>query len=147
MIELIVYGLVHGSIIALGAIGLTLVFGIIRFADGPGMTLTRLADDQIEGHDCHFIEVLDTAQQKTVFGIDFESSHVRSAAFDTEVGFQQRLYSEFAWADEGRAFLQPRRVRLFFDGAKWFDIHWERVVVNAKVPDGTFRIPEVTAER
>ena len=33
MIELIVYGLVHGSIIALGAIGLTLVFGIIRFAN------------------------------------------------------------------------------------------------------------------
>jgi branched-chain amino acid transport system permease protein len=33
VIELIVYGLVHGSIIALGAIGLTLVFGIIRFAN------------------------------------------------------------------------------------------------------------------
>jgi branched-chain amino acid transport system permease protein len=33
VLELIVYGLVHGSIIALGAIGLTLVFGIIRFAN------------------------------------------------------------------------------------------------------------------
>jgi branched-chain amino acid transport system permease protein/neutral amino acid transport system permease protein len=33
VIELTVYGLVHGSIIALGAIGLTLVFGIIRFAN------------------------------------------------------------------------------------------------------------------
>ena len=33
MIELIIYGLVHGSIIALGAIGLTLIFGIIRFAN------------------------------------------------------------------------------------------------------------------
>ena len=33
MLELIVYGVVFGSIISLGAIGLTLVFGIIRFAN------------------------------------------------------------------------------------------------------------------
>jgi branched-chain amino acid transport system permease protein len=33
MLELVFYGLVFGSIIALGAIGLTLVFGIIRFAN------------------------------------------------------------------------------------------------------------------
>lgn len=33
MIELIVYGIVLGSIISLGAIGLTLVYGIIRFAN------------------------------------------------------------------------------------------------------------------
>jgi len=33
MFELIVYGIVFGSIISLGAIGLTLVFGIIRFAN------------------------------------------------------------------------------------------------------------------
>jgi branched-chain amino acid transport system permease protein len=33
MIELIIYGIVLGSIIALGAIGLSLVYGIIRFAN------------------------------------------------------------------------------------------------------------------
>jgi branched-chain amino acid transport system permease protein/neutral amino acid transport system permease protein len=33
MLELFVYGLVFGSIISLGAIGLSLVFGIIRFAN------------------------------------------------------------------------------------------------------------------
>jgi branched-chain amino acid transport system permease protein/neutral amino acid transport system permease protein len=33
MIELFVYGIVFGSIISLGAIGLSLVFGIIRFAN------------------------------------------------------------------------------------------------------------------
>ncbi len=33
MVELFVYGIVLGSIIALGAIGLTLVFGILRFAN------------------------------------------------------------------------------------------------------------------
>jgi branched-chain amino acid transport system permease protein/neutral amino acid transport system permease protein len=33
MLELVVYGIVLGSIISLGAIGLTLVFGIIRFAN------------------------------------------------------------------------------------------------------------------
>ena len=33
MLELITYGIVLGSIIALGAIGLTLVYGIIRFAN------------------------------------------------------------------------------------------------------------------
>lgn len=33
MIELVVYGIILGSIIALGAIGLTLVYGILRFAN------------------------------------------------------------------------------------------------------------------
>ena len=33
MVELIIYGIVLGSIISLGAIGLTLVYGIIRFAN------------------------------------------------------------------------------------------------------------------
>jgi len=117
-------------------------FGIIRFADSPGFGLACLADDQVEGHTCHFIEVLDKAGQTTVFGIDRESSRVRLAAFDTQVGFQQRLYSELAWADEAKGFLQPHRVRIFFDGAKWFDIHWERVVVNGEIPEETFRIPE-----
>jgi hypothetical protein len=117
-------------------------FGIIRFADGPGFGLACLADDQVEGHACHFIEVLDKAGQTTVFGIDRESSRVRLAAFDTLVGFQQRLYSDFAWADAARGFLQPQRVRIFFDGAKWFDIRWERVVLNEEIPDATFRIPE-----
>ena len=33
MLELTVYGIVFGSIISIGAIGLSLVFGIIRFAN------------------------------------------------------------------------------------------------------------------
>jgi branched-chain amino acid transport system permease protein len=33
MVELVIYGIVLGSIISLGAIGLTLVYGIIRFAN------------------------------------------------------------------------------------------------------------------
>lgn len=33
MLELFVYGIVHGSIIALGAIGLTLIYGILGFAN------------------------------------------------------------------------------------------------------------------
>ena len=33
MLELFVFGIVHGSIIALGAIGLTLIFGILGFAN------------------------------------------------------------------------------------------------------------------
>jgi branched-chain amino acid transport system permease protein len=33
MLELIVYGIIYGSIIALGAIGVTLIYGILRFAN------------------------------------------------------------------------------------------------------------------
>ena len=33
MPELVVYGIILGSIIALGAIGLTLIYGILRFAN------------------------------------------------------------------------------------------------------------------
>src|SRR5438094_66993 len=33
MLQLIVYGLISGSILALGAIGLTLIYGILNFAN------------------------------------------------------------------------------------------------------------------
>lgn len=33
MLEVIIYGIIYGSIISLGAIGLTLIFGILRFAN------------------------------------------------------------------------------------------------------------------
>lgn len=113
-------------------------FEIIRVADGPGFSLRRLADDQIEGHPCHFIEATDRAGRKTTFGIDRGDYQIRSVSFDTEVGFHRRIYPDFRWAGEGKSFLQPHRVRIYFDGTKWFDIDWLSVEVDRPIPDAVF---------
>lgn len=67
-------------------------FSAIRFALQPGFTVERLTDDQVEGHDCHFVRVTDPTGAHTVFGIDRQTYAVRSAGWSTPKGFHQRLY-------------------------------------------------------
>lgn len=112
-------------------------FSILRFADGPGFTLIKMTDDQIEGFACYFIRVIDPKKNETVFGIYKKNFRVRSVAFDTPLGFHQRIYSDFKWNKNPR-FLQPTRVRLFYKGVKTADIHWQDFKVNEAIADEIF---------
>ena len=112
-------------------------FGILRFARDPAFTLIRLADDQIEGHLCYFVRVVDPKQNVTDFGIDQRDFAIRSVAFKTPRGFHQRVYSDFKWHKNPR-FRQPTRVRLYYDGAKWTDINWQEFHINAPIDDAVF---------
>ncbi|MCS7019413.1 MAG: hypothetical protein RMJ87_08920 [Cytophagales bacterium] len=112
-------------------------FGIIRFADSPGFQLERLADDQVEGHPCYFIQITDPKQNKTTFAIDAKNFYIRMVGFQTEVGYHHRIYSDFKQA-RNVAFLQPTRVRLYFEGVKWMDIHWKEFAVNQPISPQVF---------
>lgn len=112
-------------------------FGILRFADREGFQLDRLTDDQIEGFACYVVQITDPKKMITTFWIDQETKYIRSVAFTTDVGFHQRIYSDFKRA-ANVDFVQPTRVRLYFDGIKWMDIRWRQFNINEAIADGVF---------
>ncbi len=119
-------------------------FGIIRFALDEGFALTRMADDQVEGHPCHFIRVTDPQSRETLFAIDRNSYAVRMVGFDTPQGFHHRIYDSF-YSRPGVSFTQPGHVRLYYDGVKTADIRWRDFRVNEPIADEVFRLAPVAA--
>ncbi|MEM8986230.1 MAG: hypothetical protein AAGC95_05850 [Pseudomonadota bacterium] len=114
-------------------------FGIIRFADGEGFSVDRLADDQVEGRACYIVQVTDPAGKETIFGIDKEGYEIRMVGFDTPRGWHHRVYSDFDWHENPR-FRQPTRVRLYYDGRKTNDIRWPVFRVNVPLDPKDFVI-------
>jgi hypothetical protein len=112
-------------------------FSILRFADREGFTVERLADDQIEGFPCYVVQITDPKKFITTFLIDQTSKYIRSVAFTTEIGFHHRIYSDFKRAPNVN-FVQPTRLRLYFDGIKWMDINWRQFKVNEVIADSVF---------
>jgi hypothetical protein len=122
-------------------------FSAIRFAMQPGFEVERLTDDQVEGRPCHFVRVTDPTGTRTVFGIDQSSYAVRSAGWQTPKGFHQRLYSDFYTVGDGR-FVQPGRVRHYYDGVKSADIRWTSAEIGEPIPDAMFVLgPSVESTR
>jgi len=122
-------------------------FSAIRFALQPGFEVERLTDDQVEGRPCHFVRVTDPTGTRTVFGIDQSSYAVRSAGWQTPKGFHLRLYSDFYTAGDGR-FVQPGRVRHYYDGVKGVDIRWTSAEIGQPIADAMFVLgPSVESKR
>ena len=117
-------------------------FGIIRFALDEGFSLTRMADDQVEGRPAWTVRVTDPGGANTLFWIDQVDHSVRKVGFDTPRGWHERIYSELYMVQtaqaEGGRFQQPGRVRLYYDGALVSDIRWTGAVVDAPIADGVF---------
>jgi hypothetical protein len=114
-------------------------FGIIRFALRDGFSVTRMADDSVDGHDCFFVQVRDPSERQTLFAIDKASHAIRMVGFDTPQGFHHRVYDNFQ-RHEGDPFVQPGSVRLYYDGVKTTDIRWTDFEVNPQIPRDTFII-------
>ncbi len=112
-------------------------FGILRFADREGFVVERLADDQVEGALTYVVQITDPKKQVTTFFIDQQTHYIRSVAFNTDVGYHHRIYSDFKRAPIVD-FVQPTRVRLYFDGIKWMDIFWRQFAVNEPIADTVF---------
>jgi len=112
-------------------------FSAIRFALEPGFTVERVVDDQVEGHPCYFIRVTDPTGTRTLFGVDRQDFSVRSASWQTPKGLHQRLYSDFYRVGDA-GFLQPGRVRHYYDGVKSVDIRWTSAVIGEPIPDSVF---------
>jgi hypothetical protein len=115
-------------------------FSAIRFARTPGYRAERLTDDDVEGRPAFVVRVTDPSGQYTLFGIDREDGSIRYAAWETPRGWHHRLYSDFYWVPEP-GFLQPGRVRLYYDGLKAVDIRWTQASINQPIPDRTFVLP------
>jgi hypothetical protein len=117
-------------------------FGIIRFADRDSFSVDRLADDQIEGFPCYVVQITDPKKMVTTFSIDQQSFYIRGVSFITDIGFHNRIYSDFEKLKpenkSGGYFIQARRIRLYFDGIKWMDINWTNNKVNGIIQDEVF---------
>jgi len=112
-------------------------FSAIRFALQPGFEVERLTDDEVEGRASYFVRVRDPSGTRTLFGIDKEHFYVLSAQWQTTKGWHVRQYSEFYQLTDSR-FLQPGRVRHYYDGVKTVDIHWRSAEIGQPISDSTF---------
>lgn len=112
-------------------------FSAIRFALEEGFTVERLVDDQVEGRPAFMVRVTDPAGQTTLFGIDQADYSILSAAWLSPRGWHQRLYSDFYRVGEA-GFLQPGRVRHYYEGVKSVDIRWTSAEIGTTIPDETF---------
>lgn len=116
-------------------------FGIIRFALEPGHTLVRLPDDAVEGRPAFLIQVLDPAGGKTLFGVDKETFHIVKVGFVTPRGWHERTYSDFETLKDPR-WVQPMRLKLFYNGVKQNEIVWTKAVVNQPIDPALFAPPK-----
>jgi hypothetical protein len=108
-------------------------FGVIRHALDPGYTVTRLPDDSVDGAAAYTVKITDPAGGSTLFRIRQEDFAIVSVGFDTPRGFHERLYSDFFRNEEG-GWLQPGRVRLYYDGVKANEIYWTRFEIGKSYP-------------
>lgn len=115
-------------------------FGIIRQADKPGFTATRLADDAIAGHALYMVQLADPNGGETLFGIDQQSHAIRMMGFRTPKGWHHRTYDDFITLENPR-WLQARHVTLYYDGRKSNEVFWTDTRVNSAIDAGTFKPP------
>lgn len=112
-------------------------FGAIRHALDKGYQLKRLPDDAVDGHAVYGVQVTDPEGGQTLFGIDQVSFAIRKLAFATPRGWHERFYSDF-FQPPGVSWVQPGRVRLFYNGIKANEIYWSEVVINQPIDDSVF---------
>lgn len=111
-------------------------FGILRFADSNSFKIEQLVSDEFEAYPSHVIKVTDPKANETYFGVDQKTMHVRMVGFKTSVGWHHRIYSKFEKATNG--FVQPTRIRIYYDGIKWMDINWKKYTINESIDDAIF---------
>ncbi len=113
-------------------------FSAVRFALDQAFSLEKMADDQVEGHPCWFVQLTDPAGGTTLVGVDKADAAIRYVGWNTPRGWHHRLYSNHYTLDSG--FVQPGRVRLYYDGIKTTDINWTSATLNTGFADEIFRI-------
>lgn len=116
-------------------------FGAIRYALDPEYTLHRLPDDYVDGREVHVIRVTDAAGGDTVFSIAQDDYAILRVGFETPRGWHERIYSDF-FSTEGDAWVQPGRVRLFYNGVKANETIWTAYRINEPMEESLFVLGE-----
>lgn len=112
-------------------------FGVIRYALDDGYSLARQPDDLVDGQPVYRIEVTGTNGAKTTFGIAYRSFQILSVGFATPRGWHERIYSEF-FTKRSINWVQPGRVRLYYNGIKQNEIVWRDFKLNETMTDDLF---------
>jgi len=113
-------------------------FSAVRFALDDTFNLQRMPDDQVEGQPSYFVRVTDPAGGTTLVGVGQSDYALRYVGWQTPRGWHHRLYSDHYTLDSG--FVQPGRVRLYYDGIKTADINWRQATLNTGFAEGLFSI-------
>lgn len=119
-------------------------FGVIRFALDDAYSLARQPDDLVDGQTVYRVEVSGANGSKTLFGIARNTYHVLSVGFSTPRGWHERIYSNF-FSKRGISWLQPGRVRLYYNGIKQNEIVWRDFKLNEPMSDSLFGAPVAPA--
>lgn len=112
-------------------------FGAIRHGLDDGWNQKRLADDLVDGRLVYIIELTDPSGGITRFAIAQDNYAIVYVGFDTDRGWHERRYSEF-YSIPGVSWVQPGRVRLYYDGVKQNEVLWTDFEVNKKFADDHF---------
>jgi len=116
-------------------------FGVIRHALDDGYKTERLPDDLIDARPAYMVKVIDPNGGTTQFGIAQDDYAVLKVGFDTDRGWHERIYSHF-YSNTGDKWVQPGRVRLYYDGVKANEVIWTSYQINRDLPDCLFVLPE-----
>ena len=114
-------------------------FGVIRHALDDGYRASRLPDDYVDGASAYAIRVTDPQGGETLFRVRQSDFAIVSVGFATPRGWHERIYSDFYRNEEG-GWLQPGRVRLYYDGVKANEIYWTRFVTGESYPPELFQL-------
>ena len=114
-------------------------FGVIRHALDEGYSVSRLPDDYVDRASAYTVKVSDPAGGTTLFWIRQGDFAIVGVGFDTPRGWHRRVYSEFFRNEDG-GWLQPGRVRLYYDGVKSNEIHWTRFETGRRYPEALFQL-------
>lgn len=116
-------------------------FGVVRHALDEGYNLERLPDDLIDGKPAYMIRVIDAVGGETQFGIAQSDYKILKVGFETERGWHERIYSNF-YSNPKESWVQPGRVRLYYNGTKFNEVIWTSYSLNQDLPDCLFVLPE-----
>ncbi|MEO1101135.1 MAG: hypothetical protein AAFW65_04750 [Pseudomonadota bacterium] len=116
-------------------------FGAIRNALDEGWTQTRKQDRLIDGAPAHMVALSDPSGGETLFGIRQNDAAILYVGFDTPRGWHERRYSHF-YTKPGIGWVQPGRVRLFYDGVKANEAVWTDFDLTGEFDDALFTITE-----
>ena len=115
-------------------------FGVIRFALEPGFRQERLPDEVVEGRPVRVVRITDPSGQATTFSMAKDDDAILRLGFDTPRGWHERLYSQF-FRKPGVSWVQPGRVRLYYDGVIQNEIFWTDFELDRPMPDALFVVP------
>lgn len=115
-------------------------FGAIRHALDDGWSQTRLPDDMVDGRLAYVVELKDPAGGVTRFAFAQDDYAILYVGFDTPRGWHERRYSDF-FKKPDSSWVQPGRVRLYYDGVKQNEVIWTDFALNIALPDELFVVP------